>query len=312
MSLLSIAFNGVIITPMRVESPIKNFTTSDVPKGTESVVYKAASLLVHSHKKTLNVGIPSLSQDEEDSLITNKESLFDLECPPDENGENEIVYNPDLDMMEQIVIPVPTTSEIQDKIDSERGFTNKDIERSLEKSGLINTGTEKEPVYSKYISSDDEYVEDGDNWKYNKIRSEIKSELRKKDDTGSEITDLTNTESKNVIIVERKTELATLQVTKLIEDYCEIPSLSTELVSGNCTYVSLTKVITDSSADFITIGVAEDDLVKLNNCLYKVDSVTDATNIILKSGPKSDIIEDIEYKILNSSFMGQFEYTSSE
>lgn len=142
--------------------------------------------------------------------------------------------------------------------------------------------------------------------------AEAKNILRNRDKDNNIISDLTTSESNASIIDERKTQLTTLQVEKIIGDCLEVPSLSTILESGTCniTYDSTSEeyiITSDESADFITAGVSENNLLKIENGLYKVDSVTNATELILKSGPTVPISNG-SYEILDSSFMSQFDY----
>ena len=61
--------------------------------------------------------------------------------------------------------------------------------------------------------------------------------------------------------------------------------------------------------DFITEGVAENDIVKFGGILSKVDSVTDATNLIIKTALGADITPAEAYEVYNSAFLNQFSYT---
>ena len=341
MSLLQVSFDGLTVCALRPEYSEKTFSSADVPKGTESVIYKAAKFLTHSQNKTLTVGLPTFTDDDITTKITTRKAALTT-------GVLGTTYDSTLSVLNQTKVLKPTTLEIQTKIDTTRGFTDRQAQsyadnenHILHGSNLtaVSTGTctisgltltdgsanfsnegvavndivvvGNETAFITNVSTTTVSISNSINAGVYKIYNpmtldEAKDALRKKSSTGSIIADLTNSEAEAVIINERKEELATLQVNKIVSECLEVPSISTTLETGSCT--TSTSTLTNASADFVTAGVAENDLVKIAGGLYKVDSVTSATVLEMKTYP-SDKTVATSYEILNSSFISQFEYT---
>ena len=358
MSLLQVKFDGTTVCALRPEHSTKTFGSADVPKGTESVIYKAAKLLVHSQNKSLTVGLPSFSSDDLASKVTTKKAALTAVAPGEViyDSTNDMTgtistYDETLDILDQTKVLKPTTAEIQAKIDSVRGFTDEEAELytnnenytllcanlTSKASGTCTidgvTLTDESSDFSgDGVVADDMVVVgnefaiitavDGTNATLSNSISagdyniytpmtvaEAKSALRQKDSDGAEVADMTEAAAETALIDEAKEELATMQVNKIVAESLEVPSLSTTLESGTCT--TSTSILTDGSADFVSAGVAEDDLVKVNGGLYKVDSVTSATVLELKAYP-ANITEATAYEVLNSPFMTQFDYVVGE
>jgi hypothetical protein len=227
MSLLHVTFDGVNVTPMRPEHDTKTFASADCPSGTDAVYIKAAKILVHSHGKSLDVGIPSFSDSDIESKVTARMTDLKVEgdVVPDSDPE-ELYEFVDGHCMDMSVINRPTDEEVQCLIDDTRGFTAADVLKKQEEAGLVNIGTEDAPEYDKYEEEDDEYLPGDDNWKYEMTRAEAASALRMKDDEGNEIADMTEQEAFNQIVDERKEGLARQQVDYLVSECCEVPTLS--------------------------------------------------------------------------------------
>lgn len=358
MSLLQVVFDEMTVCALRPEHNTKTFGSADVAKGTESVIYKASKLLVHSQNKSLTVGLPSFSADDVATKVTTKKAALTAVTPGEvvyDGTSDEIgtisTYDETLATLDQTKVLKPTATEIQTKIDDTRGFTDiqaqgyADNENHVLKCAnltAISTGTctidnliltDESADFSTDSIAVDDIVVVGDEMAFitavdstnatisNSIAAgdyniytpmtidEAKAALRKTDMEGATIADLTDTESEDALIDASKEALATLQVDNIVAECLEVPSLSTSLETGNCT--TSTSTLTDGSADFVTAGVAENDLVKVGGGLYKVDSVTNATVLELKAYP-SNITEATAYEVLNSSFMAQFEYVVGE
>ena len=301
MSLLHVVYDNKTILAMRPENPDKSFHSDDVPNGTESVIYKAAKLI--------GLDCPKFTDEEKQTKINELKDSFSLEFDGDDLTPS-IVYDSNLSMLDQTVIKLPSDLTVYEQIDKERGFTKFDIFNKQQEYGLQNFAEEgNPPIYEKYSEEDPEFDIGNTldkNWKYILTRSEAGNLLRKKDNNGNIIPDLSFQEAYDLSIDNQKTILAQYQLGYLIRECCIVPSLSEIIISSSGTVSGTT--FTDMSADFISEGVDENDLIKIDGELLKVDSVTDANNIVLKNAPLTDIIESTTYTILRSSFMSQFDY----
>lgn len=214
MSILIINFDGASVTPMRPESPVKTFSSDDVPSGTDSVYVKAARLLQHSAGKTLTVAIPQFTQSEIDSKIaTKKAAITAVDTLTDES----------LPILEQTEVLNPTGVEIQARIDTERGFTESKAQQMLDLYNHTPTGTDEngEPAFVDPQRTLDE-----------------QKDLLRKRDNGAIVPDLTVQEATDAIIDERKQALAELQVKMIIDQCLEVPELSQDFKDQFTTYES--------------------------------------------------------------------------
>lgn len=358
MSLLHVTFDGETICAMRPEDPTKTFSSSDVPSGTASVIYKAAKISSKSHGKTLTTGLPTLTSAELATKISDRVDALTAVTPGEViyDGTNDTMctistYDADLDALDQTKVLKPTAAEIQTKIDETRGFTETEAQNYADQENHVNlcssltakstgtctiSGVTLSDASADFVTdvvaandivvigSDMAFVVDsttdeitlshaiaeGDYNVYTPMSlSDAMAAMRAKNNDGDTIDDLTDNEADTALTVASKTALATQQVNVVVDGCLEVPTLYTELESGNCT--TSTTTLTDGTADFVTAGVAEDDLVKVDGGMYKVASVTSATVLELKVAPAPELAEATSYSVLNSAFMAQFEYIKS-
>ncbi len=287
MGILTVSYDGVSCTPMRPEDPDKNYGSADVPSGTNAVITAAADHIARNYDKSCAPA--RLDMDAQESKLTTlKGNLSAVESYTDPDEESKFV----LDRSEVLN---PTADEVQARIDSVRGFTDDQAQQACDEYNHPQEG-EEAPDPQRTLD-------------------EQKDLLRKKngriDEEGNILSDPTEMEASDVIVEERKTNLAEDQLDKIMKDNLEVPLSPEEVSSGTCTIASDGVTITDSSGSFVADGVQEDDLVKVAGYVVKVSSVTSETELVAKKVAK-EITEAASYSILRDSFMSQFEFSTVE
>jgi len=286
MSKLSVTFDGVACTPMRLEDPTKNFGSADVPSGTNAVITAAADHIARNHGKACTPAL--LDADAQVSKLTTlKSALSAVDTYSSANEEAKFV-------MDRSEVLNPTLSEKESRIDTIRGFSDEKAQQYMDHNNHPQEGEE-----SKAMTLDE--AKDALRRENGRVDTEDNSILA--DPTASEVTTL--------IINERKADIAQLQLDKILNDKLQV-SLSPEIVtSGNATINSNLTTLTDSSATFTADSLLTTDIVKIGGYLCKVDSVTDDNNLELAT-PAKEISPAESYKILRDEFMSQFEFTTTE
>lgn len=72
--MLIIKHSNITVNPQRPDAPTKTFGSEDVPHGTDSVMYKAAKILVREHKA--NLSLPTFKPEEIKAKIAAKKSVL--------------------------------------------------------------------------------------------------------------------------------------------------------------------------------------------------------------------------------------------
>lgn len=305
--MLHITYDGTTITPMRRDNPVKTYSSSDIPSGTASVFYRAGKYLRHSLGK--DNFVVNWTDDQIESEITTRMASIDAKQTTqklvDPNNHNSGAH-PDYIAPEsfnaETMVLIPTTFEIQAKIDSDRGFSDADVELEREKYWDM-----EEDGFT--IKRDED-----NNLLFTKTTEEVEDLLRAtttdNNNNTTIVADTSDIDAKNAIIDVRKRELVTDIVNVLLVDNAITPPLGDIISTGSATASSGTDTVTDNSADFVTDGVAVGDFVKIVGSLYTVASVTDANNLVVNESI-GDIIEAQSYTIIHSPYMAQFTWTIS-
>lgn len=71
--MLHVKFQDKVVNPQRPEAPEKTFSSQDVPHGTDSVIYKAAKILLQNHPG-LPITLPFFKPEEIQAMIEAKKS----------------------------------------------------------------------------------------------------------------------------------------------------------------------------------------------------------------------------------------------
>lgn len=90
-TLLQVSYNNKAVLPMRPEHPTKSYSSSDVPHGTNSVIYRAACELI-SMGAQLQVPLPVFTQEEIDQLV--EQEMENIQVYKREELDSLIQQNP--------------------------------------------------------------------------------------------------------------------------------------------------------------------------------------------------------------------------
>ena len=300
--MLNVIFDGVSCTPNRSEAPVKTFSSSDVASGTESVFAVAAKVLKHSVGKT-SVSYNMLSEEDIEVKIVARMDNMTVKQSDNEFEEDNITPRSDYvdagSWDADTMVALPTASEIQDKIDSARGFNQSDIDAKREEFWDLDEDGN--------IQKDENGV-----ILFTKTEEEVMDMLRAKSmDSAtmqsSIVADMDSATAQSTIEDERKREVATNQVNYAIDNHLEVKSDSESISSGTCTVVGTT--LSDSSGTLQTDSVAAGDLVKCGGKLSVVVSVTSETDMELDRSDM-DGETDSSYSVIRSPFMSQFTFAN--
>lgn len=107
--MLNVQLDNITVNPQRTEAPVKTFASSDVPSGTDSVIYKAAKAL-KAHGAALTVPVPEFTKEEKETLVADKKASLSVAERIDGAGNKVLVT----DLSENQFF-APTEAEIDDK-----------------------------------------------------------------------------------------------------------------------------------------------------------------------------------------------------
>ena len=125
--MLQVIYKGNHILPMRPEATDKTFGSSDVPHGTDSVIYKAARHLNENHGA--NISIPAFTEEQVKARIEiQKAKLSFLEI--EETLDSSIEFHL------QTKLAPPTAAAVKSHLDSMRGFSDMDIKSYIQKHSM--------------------------------------------------------------------------------------------------------------------------------------------------------------------------------
>ncbi|MBC8427389.1 MAG: hypothetical protein H8D97_00710 [Proteobacteria bacterium] len=301
--MLNVIFDGVSCTPNRSEAPVKTFASADVPSGTESVFITAAKVLKHSIGKSA-VNYNSLSNDDIESKIVTRMSSIEVKQSNSRFEEEGITVRSDyVDAQSwdvDTMVALPTASEIQDKIDSERGFNQSNIDRKREEYWDLDEDGN--------IQKDENGV-----ILFTKTEEEVMDMLRAKSmDSAtmqsSIVADMDSATAQAAIEDQRKRDIATTQVNYAINNNLEVASDIEDISTGSATIVGTT--LSDSSGTLVTDSVAAGDFVKCGSKFAKVVSITNETDMELDRTDMNGET-DSTYIVIRSVFMSQFDFSNS-
>jgi hypothetical protein len=274
MSILSVTFDGVAVTPMRPVS-YKNYGSADCPSGTVSVITKAAQILRSMGKA---VTVPQLDQSGLDALISSFKaglSAVDTYSAADE----EIKYPTD-----RTQILNPTATEKTAKIDEVRGFTEEQATAYAAREGITL-----------------DQAKDALRRRNGRVNLQ----------TGAILADPTVGEAAALLVDERKTAVVDRMLDVVSYEDLRVALNPTVLKSSTCTIDSDGVTLTDPAGGFVAAGVVAGDIVKVAGYLCKVASRDSATQLTLETVAK-ELVSATAYKIWRDAFIGQFTFSTQE
>ena len=262
----------IFVTPMRPEDGA-TFSDDDCPEGNISITYKASMILRNTHK--MPVDIPTMTKEERNELIKTKKNELKQVKP----GKSDKNKKP----KDQTEVEEPTEDQIKTRRDKERGFTDEDVQNYIDTKKLWDeaSGTYIKPSVER-----------------------AKQNLLKPGKTEYDTTSIID-----MIVIEKKSDLAQLKAEYAIEECLELPAqVKLKIKTGKkATYDSTSNILMDTSATYITDGVTTDHFVKFKQYLYKIVNVISETELQLeKDLALKDETKPVNYKIYSSPFLTQF------
>lgn len=95
--MLQVTFGNITINPQRPEAPVKTFSSTDVPHGTNSVIVKACKVArLNGHTFP---AAPEFTPEEKAALVSTKKALITVLPLADEDG-NPIIPSTELELSE--------------------------------------------------------------------------------------------------------------------------------------------------------------------------------------------------------------------